>query len=245
MKQLLIFSLFIFAVGCDSPQRSRNPINYINGSTLGNASGQTTGGFSSIPTTPSTGTTTGSTTGTTTTTPGFETCELDGKNKYYVVDIGYFGLCQSTADETAIMFKPSLSSTSARVCLIPTYKEASGSSTWLGQPQCTYTTSNQVVSGKLYKDRSGYASYPIRGVIVMKEALLPEYFGCMNAYTNWPANVCQTNAYTQYCQYWGPRCPYGSRSNAVCDTEARNYMNQLCTTFKTKYSSAYGDLTVR
>lgn len=239
MKQLFLLSVFILAVGCDSPQRSRNPINYINGSTLGNTSA--TGGFSSTPTT-TTGSTTGTTTGSTTAT-GFESCDLS--DKYQTIDIGFFGLCQSTSDETSIRFKPSLTSSSVRTCLIPTYKDASGSSTWLGQPQCTYTTSGQMITGKLYKDRTGYTSYPINGVIVMKEPLLSEYFQCMQAYTGWPANVCQTNAYTQYCQYWGPRCPYGTQSNTACDTEGRNYMNQVCTTFKTKYVNSYIDIRLK
>lgn len=237
MKKYILLSMFILAVGCDAPQRSRNPINYVNGSSLGNTSQSTTGGFTTVPTT---GTTTGSSTGTTT---GLETCDLS--DKYQTIDTGFFGLCQSTLDETVFRFKPSLSSPSVRTCLIPTYKEASGSSTWLGQPQCTYTTSGQTVNGKLYKDRPGYTSYPVNGVIVMKEPLLPEYFACMQGYTNWPANVCNTNSYTQYCQYWGPRCPYGGKSNTMCDTEARNYMTNICTTFKTKYTNSYIDIRIK
>lgn len=244
MKKYFLLSLMILAAGCDAPQRSRNPINYINGNSLGNTS-QTTGGFTNIPMPgTTTGTTTnGSTPGSVVTTPGFESCDLS--DKYQTIDIGFFGICQSTQDETAFKFKPSLTSTSVRTCLIPTYKEANGSSTWLGQPQCTYTTSNQVVTGKLYKDRNGFATYPVNGVIVMKEPLLPEYFACMQAFTSWPANVCTVNAQTPYCMFWGPRCPYGGKSNAACDTEARNYMNQLCTTFKTRYSNSYIDIKTR
>lgn len=241
MKHLLLASLLIFAVGCDTPQRSRAPMNYVNGDSLGDMSGGTTGGFSNIPSTTS-GSTSGSTTGSTTPS-GFETCDLS--DKYQTIDIGFFGLCQSSSDETAFRFKPSLSSPSVRVCLIPTYKEASGSSTWLGQPQCTYTTSGQTINGRVYKDRAGYTSFPINGLIVMKEPLLPEYFGCMNAYTNWPANVCQMNMNTAYCQYWVPRCGYGAKSNTLCDTEARNYMNQACTTFKSKYVNSYIDIRLK
>lgn len=237
--------LLTLIVGCDAPQRTRNPATWVNGSSLDNnnsASGNFTPSTTSGSTS-GTGTGTGTTTPVVTTSPGFESCDIS--QKYYTVDIGYFGVCQSSQTETMIKFNPSLTSNSVRTCLIPTYKDAGGSSTYIGQPQCTYTTSNQVVTGSLYKDRPGFSGYPLNGLIVMKEPLLPEYIGCMQGYTNWPTNVCPNGPTTSYCQYWIPRCPYRGQTNAACDTEARNYMNNLCSTFKSKYSNSYIDIRLK
>lgn len=234
---LLLIPLLVLITGCDAPQRTRimstepykDPLgNNGNNVTPGNL---TSGGSSNgiTPTTPS--------------TPGFENCDLT--QKYHTIDIGYFGVCQSSQDETLIKFNPSLTSQSVRTCLIPTYKEANGSSTYIGQPQCTYTTSNQVVSGKLYKDRQGFSNYPLNGMIVMKEPLLPDYINCMQGYVNWPRNVCPNGATTSYCGYWLPRCPYGGQSGQACDMEAKNYMSNICTQFKSKYSNSYIDIRLK
>lgn len=241
MKMIISLSLLTFLVGCDAPQRTRAPAEYITGSGFGSAS--TTGGFNPTPQTiPPTTNTTGGSNGVTQ-GPGFESCDLS--DKYQTIDIGFFGLCQSTQNETLFRFKTSLSHQSVRICLIPTYKDSSGSSTYVGNPQCTLTSSGQVVSGQLYKDRAGFSSYQINGVIVMKEPLLPEYFQCMQAYVNWPINLCANGQNAQYCAYWGPRCHNGGPTNQVCDNEARNFMSVTCNNFKSKYSNSYIDIRTR
>jgi hypothetical protein len=247
MKHILVFiPLLTMLTACDAPQRTRAPSTYITNNPY---TGSTTSG-SLTPTTPTTGTTTGGTTGGTTGTttgssPGFENCDLTA-NKGYAVDVGNIGVCQSTQDETVFKFRPTLTSLSVRTCLIPTYRDSSGASTYIGNPQCAYTTANQIIQGKLYKDRTGFSQYPINGVIVMKEPLLPEYIGCMQGYINWPSNACPNGVNSsQYCAYWGPRCPYGSKTNASCDTEGRNYMANVCNSFKSKYSNSYIDIGTR
>ena len=242
MKKILLFiPLLTLLVGCDAPQRTRAPSTWVNGQNYqdktgdvptGNLNGGANGGGSGGVTNPPV-----------TTTPGFESCDLT--QKYHTIDIGYFGVCQSTQDEKQVKFNPSLTSQSVRTCLIPTYKESNGSSTYIGQPQCTYTTSNQVISGQLYKDRPGFSNYPLNGMIVMKEPLLPEYINCMQGYVNWPRNVCPNGATTSYCAYWLPRCPYGGQSNQGCDAEGKNYMANICTAFKTKYSNSYIDIRLK
>lgn len=238
---LLLLPLLQLLVSCDSPQRTRAPNNYITGNGY-NYPGTTTGYTGYNPTQP---TLPGQmpTDPTTSVTPGFETCDLT--QKYQTTDIGWFGICQSRQDETHFKFRPSATSTSIRTCLIPTYRDAAGASTYIGNPQCTYTTSNVVVDGRLYKDRSGFTGYPINGVIVMKEPLLPEYIACMHAYVNWPANVCPNGVTSNYCATWLPRCPQGGRSNAACDTEARNYMGFVCNSFKQKYPNSYVDIATK
>src|SRR3989338_303114 len=112
---ILLFALLGLITGCDAPQRTRAPQTWVNGNSLEDPSNQ------SGTLTPSTGTGTGSgSTGTG--TSGFENCDLS--NKYQTIDIGWFGICQSTIDETLIKFKPSLTSSDVRTCLIPTYKAA-------------------------------------------------------------------------------------------------------------------------
>ena len=236
-KYFLCLPFLLFLASCDAPQRTLTASNYSNGLTDNNNSGFTGG------TTGSSGGTTGSNNGVTT-TPGFQNCDIS--TKYNTVDIGAFGICQSSSDETVFKFVTSAASQTYRVCLIPTYKDASGSSTYLGNPQCTYTNANTVVTGKLYKDRSGYSSYPINGVIVMRESLTPNYYACMQGYLNWPRNACPNGATTSYCSYYLQLCPYGGGGvSGTCHNEATNYMNTICTTFKNTYSSAYADIRTK
>ena len=241
----LLLPVLLFVAACDAPQRSRMPTSYENNNYNDptNASGSFNpadlDGSNNGTTTPG-----GTTGGTTSTSPGFENCDLS--DKHHTIDIGFFGLCQSSQDETSFKFRTSLSSNSVRICLIPTYKDANGASTYIGNPQCTKTEANQIFTGKLYKDRPGFSTYPINGVIVMKEPLLPEYIGCMQGYTNWPGNACPMGpSSSSYCGYWMQACPYGSKTGAACDGEARNYMGNICSSFKTKYSNSYIDIRTK
>ncbi len=218
--------LLTLAIGCDSPQRGRETVTPAASNAL--SQGTTTG--SNFSNGSSTGTTTsGTTTGGTTSgvIPGFESCDIS--TKYYSADLGAFGLCQSTSDETLLLFLPTVTNTSIRTCLIPTYKDASGSSTYLGQPQCTYTQANVKVQGRLYKNRTGFESYPISGVMVLKENLLNPYFSCMNAYAS----------------YVSQACPMGARTNSVCDSYAQQYRDQVCMSFKSQYGSSYVDIRLK
>jgi hypothetical protein len=242
-KYLLFMALLALVTGCDAPQRTRGPGNWVNGNSLNDFTGGTNftnpGGIGQLTTSGNgSGITSGTTTGS---TSGFEGCDLTAK--FQTGDIGWFGLCQSTTDESSFRFRPSLTSSQVKICLIPTYRDSAGNSTYLGQPQCTYTISNQVIQGKLYKNREGFTTYPINGVMVMRESLLVEYFGCMNGFANFPRNACAAGpTFATYCNTWGPRCPYGPRSSTMCDAEAKNYMNQVCTNFKNRYSNAFLDV---
>lgn len=219
MKTLIALSFIALTyVGCDNPQRARTS-TAVNGS-----SNYTDTGTNLGTTTSSTSTTT--TTGTTTSAAvdaNFPACSFT--YKYSNTDLGQVAICQSTVDNTLFKFMMSTSSTSTRVCLIPTYKDASGSSTWLGQPQCTYVTAAQTYQGKLYKTRSGYTGYTLNGVMVMKETLLTEYFQCIDAYINYINTYCPLNPY-----------------NTTCVNNATIQRNYLCNAFKTKYPSNYLDL---
>ena len=212
---LFLFALLMLTSSCDSPQRNRiiSSANSGNGYTQP-ANTNTPNPWGTGTTSSSTGTATGgSTSGAQTKPPGFENCDISA-NQYAAV-IGYMGICQSTLDETSVAVNSTITD-SIRTCLIPTYKDQAGSSTYLGQPQCFLPKQGEVTMGKLYKTRNGFTSYAINGVMVMKERSLTAYFTCMDAYVT----------------FTDPRCPYGAKTNAYCDQMARSVMATKCNNFK-------------
>jgi hypothetical protein len=222
MKTLMLSLVsLLLASSCDNPQRNRLATNLNTGNNLGTG---TTAGSNPWG---NTGTTTGSTTGGTSTTtkpPGFENCDISAK--YFAAGINYMGICQSTMDETSVAINSTVSDT-LRTCLIPTYKDTSGSSTYLGQPQCYLPQAGAVTTGSIYKTRTGYTTNPINGVMVMKERSLTAYFTCMDAYTSYKSTAC----------------PYGPTTNASCDAYARQLMTQKCNDFKAAH--AYIDIRLK
>ncbi len=209
----LIFALLIVVVGCDTPTRSRFPSTGSTGDALGT-------GFTTLPPTPVTPTT--PTTPTSPATPGFENCNLTKSSS--TADLGGIGICKNTVTETKIRIVSSLTNTTSRTCIIPTYKDQAGNSTYLGDPQCLYTKAEEVVEGGLVKNRNGLSGYPINGVMIMREQLLVEYFGCMDAYA-------------KYISYYCPANP----TYAPCAQGASNYRAQICNQFKSKYPNNYID----
>lgn len=235
MKKLFLFSILsIFLTGCmEAPMRYRPPTNPLT--TPGNGTGE-----SNPITNP--GTTTGTTTGGgTTTTPGYESCDLT--YKYHTVDIGHFALCQNKYDPTA--FRVKFSQTSAvKVCLIPTFKDTNGSSTYIGEPQCLLVSeSGKVIEGKLLKNRPGYQDKAMNGVMVMKYPLLTGYLSCMHSFINWPANNCPNGAQTNAtCYSYYVQCPQGATTNQACYNTASNYKEYVCNDFKNRYTNSYADI---
>ena len=213
MKSLIFsLSLLVLASSCDSPQRNRMSTTLATGNGFSAPNGSNTNPWSTGTTTG--GTTTGGTTGSSPTKPaGFENCDISPK--YYAASIGYTGVCQSTLDETSVAINSTVSDTN-RTCLIPTYKDNSGSSTYLGQPQCFLPQQNVVTMGNVYKTRQGFTQLAINGLMIMKEASLTAYFTCMDAYVTFKTG----------------QCPYGAQTNAWCADQARQYMTVKCNDFK-------------
>ncbi|MBA2403415.1 MAG: hypothetical protein H0V66_01480 [Bdellovibrionales bacterium] len=214
MKKLLVPLFLVLLVNaCDSPQRNRlaSSVN------TGNGLGQPTGNVNQNPW--STGSTGGSSTGGTTPTkpPGFENCDISPK--YYASEINYMGICQSSQDETKVAVNSTVSD-SVRTCMIPTYKSSSGSSTYIGQPQCFAPQEGVVTMGQLHKTRSGFTNSPLNGVMVMKEGSLTAYFTCMDAYIT----------------FSHPQCPYGANTNQYCSQMANSIMTTKCNNFKVDHS---------
>ena len=219
MKTLLIsISLLLLATACDSPQRNRIPVYGNMGNTLGQPAPSTT---TTNPWTTSTTGTTGTSSGGAATAPkpaGFENCDIT-PSYLQAAGINYIGICQSTLDETAVAVKPTVTD-SVRTCMIPTYKDNAGNSTYLGRPQCFAPQENIVTVGQLQKTRAGFTASPLNGVMIMKEGSLTAYFTCMDAYIG----------------FTHPQCPYGAKTNGYCDQMAKSIMTTKCNNFKTDHS---------
>ncbi len=246
MKQpMMLLTLLILATACDSPQRNRLP------STLNQSDGfrSSTGNLNSTSWTTGTGSMTnplddsasGSTTGNPARPAGFENCDITPK--YHAMTINHIGICQSTLDETSLAVSSTVTDTT-RTCLIPTYKDQMGNSTYLGQPQCFIPEQGKVSQGSVYKTRQGFTQNPINGVMVMKESSLGAYFTCMNAVALFPKSICpQGPTSSKYCEDIYNQCPNGSRSNDLCAKTANADMVAKCDNFKS--TNAYLDITLK
>ena len=82
---------------------------------------------------------------------------------------GGYTLCQSRANPLEVYLQIKSPITDAQLCLIPTYNSG-GNSVYLGEPRCLYTNSTRkLYKVALIKNRQGYTSYPITGVMLMKD----------------------------------------------------------------------------
>jgi len=255
MKVTISFFLLSLILGCDVPQRTRlgQERETLSGAnTLENSSGTSgTGtlsnnGNSSVtyqPNNPDGSAITNS--GNVAGDSRFTNCDLS--LKYQTSDIGSFGICQSSTDETLFKVKFTQPSTSTRNCLIPVHRFQDGASQYLGQPQCTLVNqSNSEIIGNLYKNRNGAQSYPLNAVIVMKESSLNGYFECMHSYANWLKWSCPYGVNSSpSCASWIQYCPNGGLTNSRCHYEATLFKQRICDGFKRNYSGRYFEIPTR
>lgn len=247
MKMLILFmAMSMLLAACDQPARTRNGIYNTSGANnLDSGNGSNTTGGTSGGTEPwNGGSTTGSTSGGGALGTGFENCNITPTGSSpYAASIGYTAVCQSTVDETTVKVRSTIGDTSARNCLVPTYKDTAGSSTYIGQPQCYYPQENVTTQGKLYKNRTGvfggsgvpYSQLPLNGLMIMKENSLNSFFNCMNAIPNFR---------DQRCPYGASTAPYYLNGQPInCTQLAQSYMTQLCNDFKA--TNPYLDIRLR
>ncbi|MBY0515491.1 MAG: hypothetical protein K2P81_01180 [Bacteriovoracaceae bacterium] len=229
MKTLFsVLTILLVAQGCDAPQRVRTSGTTFD-SNLGtsgqDSSGTNFGTAGSTGGTTTSGTTTGSTSGGTTTggtTTGGQTINCIKTATAYHAGLGNVDVCQDSANE--VYFKLTYSTTDQNdgTCIVPMYKDGSGNSTYLGSAQCTKHNQGQVVYGNVSKNRNGYSGYQINSVMVLKYSGTNAFFQCMNAYgTYFQSCMAQYNNNQFYQSY--------------CNTQATNYMTNLCNTFKNNY----------
>lgn len=208
----ILCSLIILS-GCDAPgggrARSRVPgstaISNIQNSGFSPSSTGTLSDPNSTPTpTPAPGTT----------EPGYAACDLN--NVRNSGTLGGVAICHSTVDETKIKVKFSTTDQTDGTCFVPTHKNADGTSIYVGVAQCTYHTTGQLLNGTLVKNRQGYSSASLNGIMIMKKSYLNDYFACMDAIPNFITNNCPT-----------------STTNS-CYAQAQSFMAQVCGYFKTR-----------
>jgi hypothetical protein len=227
MKTIVLpFLLLTFFTACDAPQRTRALTNsYGSGIQYNGTEGSsTTGSLGGTTSSATNGSNTTSGTNNGTTLPSdFSGCNTTPS--FYAAGIGQTSVCQSSVNETSVRVMFTQADQDSGTCLIPTYKDAAGSSMYLGQPQCTLHAANQVIYGSLPKTRVGFSSYPVKGVMVMKRSALTAYFTCMDAYVNFVATYCPTGV------------------TAACQRDGQAYMTNMCNEFKTMHS--YMDIRLK
>lgn len=224
------FILLLLATACDSPQRNRLASSVNTGNGLGQPNGANTNpwGTSGSTTGFTTGGTTGGSSGTPPKPPGFENCDISAK--YFAAGINYMGICQSTQDEASVAVHSTVTD-SARTCLIPTFKDANGNSTYLGGPQCYAPQAGAITMGQIPKSRAGFMDKPINGVMIVKEASLTAYYTCMDAYVSFTHPLCPQGSNTNTYQQNYP--PY---QIVNCKAMASASMTTKCNNFKADHS---------
>lgn len=194
-KTIPLFFLTLALGACLAPTEKRGTTQRNQSGTP--ASNLLTGGVNLSPTATATATSTVTATPTATAVPGgsgYESCNFNNAVVFNASsDIGPIRICRNMNDETRIRVKFDQIHSSEQVCFIPTYKDDSGKSTYLGPASCTYNEANQIKEILLYKTRPSFfitpTSYinfqtmPLRGVMVMMKERVPAFFNCMDAAT--------------------------------------------------------------
>lgn len=237
MKYFILLSLFTL-IACDVPSQRRQIFQSGKSNNVGDKlkPGNLVDSETGVPNSPTNGTST-ATSGT-----GFESCSLSPKGS--TVALGAIGICKNSVDPTQIKFQTSATDAVSRTCIIPTYKSSNGSSTYLGDPQCTFTQAGKIYLGRLYLTRQGFQGYPLTGVIIMKEPVLASYYECMHSYVFYTQNYnCTSSADYQACfqQY---RYTTTTAHQMCCQRQATNYQALVCNTFKSNFAGQYIDIAL-
>lgn len=93
-------------------------------------------------------------------------------------EIGEVSVCPSLSNELQLTYRPSIGDTTTATCLIPTYIQADGRSTYLGEPVCVYHNAGALRQYTFVKTR--YLSSPVNGVMIMKQDIVASYFQCLS-----------------------------------------------------------------
>ena len=209
MKTILLFLLYFALTSCDVPSRSRTYTT--TSSTDSDTSGTTTNVTTDDEDDDS------SESDDVTSITGFSSCSL--AYSYYNSNIGYFGLCQSSANEKIFKLKMAQSDSSTGTCFVPIYIDSSGNSYKVGTSECVNNVAGQVYTVTFTKTTS---TYSINGVMALKANALTAYEQCMSARDT-------------YINYYGSSCYYSSS----CLSAANNYASSICSSFVSSYSNYY------
>lgn len=171
MKKALALILFlsIAITGCEQPRQTR-------GFSRGSASNALE---SSSPTSSSSGTSVTPTATPTISVGGvtipteISQCSWsqDGINGFASshTHIGAYTLCKSVSDETDIYLQVKDNISDSQICLFPTATDGTNSY-YIGEARCLMVTNNkQIYKIKMYKNRPGFESKSITGIMIMKD----------------------------------------------------------------------------
>ena len=143
---------------------------------------------------------------------GYDHCNLNVASQSGDV---YVSACQSFTQETSFRVKFWLASNSAdsgdQTCIVATHTLSNSSSFNLSNsPSCTHHNAGEMMEDNLVKDRQGYTSYPINGVIMMKQRDLNYYYACMDYATTVPQSQncggLQPGLSVNQLRYTYPQC---------------------------------------
>lgn len=212
----LLCSMAILLSGCDAPGGGRSRSRVPGSTAISNLSSTA---FSPAPTGTLGDNSTNNNTGSNSNTnvqseTGYANCNLNNLqgNSF----LGNLAICHSSVDETKIKVKFNSADQSDGTCFIPTHKNPDGTSIYIGVAQCTYHTNGQILNGTLVKNRQGYSTASLNGVMIMKRSYLNDYFACMDAIPNFITNNCPTN------------------TTNTCYAQAQAFMGQVCSYFKNR-----------
>ena len=148
---------------------------------------------------------------------GFEDCNL-GYQYYGGSNIGSFGLCQNSMNESEFKIKMANQDLSVGTCFVPVHIVNGGNSYKLGIAECVHNRAGQIYNMILTKERSE----PINGVMVIKAgSAINAYMSCMSAKVDYMRSI--------------PNCQFSQQ----CMYQADQYANQICTQFVGTFSTFY------
>jgi len=134
----------------------------------------------------------------------------DEQNSYE----GGYTICQSTSNETDIYLQLKNPIMNHQLCLIPTH-HSGNNSVYIGEPRCLYVKANNVIYKiSLIKNRTGYTSYPVTGVMMMRDKAY-EYGAPFYQV------ILSPDAYI-FCSQW--LAQYGDSSYCIPFKAAGNYV---------------------
>lgn len=178
----LLLSLILIA-SCDAPRTDRKVAAGSTSPSLFNPYMGTTSSGNTTSGTTSGGTSTGGDTGSVVIPADANGCSwsMDGVSGFQsqsahldpngedTASEGAYTVCQSTSNPSDVYIQTKAPQNIEQLCLIPTYHSGSNS-VYVGEPRCLNITSNTTLyKVGLIKNRAGFTSYPITGVMIMKD----------------------------------------------------------------------------
>ena len=181
---ITMFTVSVIFTGCfsDTSTRRRSVVAVVTGSDSNTSTTQPsdlvdTNSFATTTATASSSSTS------TTVTAGYEHCNFNDYS-YYVSTIGSVIACQNSSTKTKVEVKINQTNTTEMTCFIPTYRDSSGSSFYIGPAQCLYHNADTIYEGTFTIDRYGYSSSQFNALMIMQYGLTDDYFNCMLGYTS-------------------------------------------------------------